>query len=193
MNHSESEKEDVTGRKVFMDLCTAGSLDMPFILDLYQNSFPENERKPFSVIERKAAMGSMEILVIRDGKKRMGFAIIALGEGLVLLDYFAVAEKYRGQGIGEEALQLLRALYSENQFYLEIEHVDDTAPNYTQRLRRKNFYLRSGMQDTGIRVQMFGVDMELLAFEPGLNFEKCEKLYRELMGPMYSKFVKRLK
>ena len=61
-----------------MDLCTAGSLDMPFVLDLYQKSFSENIRKPFSVIERKAAMGSMEILVIRDEGRRAGMAIVAM-------------------------------------------------------------------------------------------------------------------
>lgn len=175
-----------------MDLCTASSLDMTFILNLYQKAFPESERKPFSVIERKAAMGSMEILVIKEEGKRIGLAITALEEDLVLLDYFAIAERNRGQGAGTEALQLLKALYSDRQFFLEIEELDDAAPNQAERLRRKAFYLRNGMLETGIHIELFGVKMELLAVREGLRFEACEKLYRELLGPMYHTVVKQV-
>lgn len=175
-----------------MDLCTAGSLDKKFILDLYMSAFPEEERKPFSLIERKAVMGEMEILLIRENGKRAGFAITALQDDLVLLDYFAVAPEYRGQGIGSDALQMLLALYSERQFYLEIECPDETAPNQPDRLRRKAFYLQNGMLETEIRIELFGVEMELLCSQPGLKYEQCERLYRSLVGPMYHKHVRRI-
>lgn len=173
-----------------MDLCTANSLDMTFILDLYQKAFPDNERKPFSVIERKAAMGSMEILAIKESGKNIGLAITAMEDELVLLDYFAVSEKYRGRGFGTEAIQLLKELYSDRQFFLEIEEPDAAAPNQPERLRRKAFYLKNGMLETGIHIELFGVKMELLAVREGLQFENCEKLYRELLGPMYHTVVK---
>lgn len=175
-----------------MDLCTAGSLDKKFILDLYMSAFPEEERKPFSLIERKAAMGEMEILLIKENGKRAGFAITALRDDLVLLDYFAVAPEYRGQGIGSDTLQMLLAMYSDRQFYLEIELPDEKAPNQPDRIRRKEFYLRNGMLEADIRIELFGVDMELLASMPGLEYEQCERLYRSLIGPMYHKHVKRI-
>lgn len=175
-----------------MELCTAGSLDTKFILDLYLNAFPENERKPFSLIERKAAMGEMEILLIREDGKRAGLAITYLDEELVLLDYFAIAQQMRGQGIGSDALQMLQALYGEHQFFLEIEKPGEHAPNQEERLRRKDFYLSGGMMETGIDIQLFGVEMELLSTQPGLTFEQCEKLYRRMLGPMYQKNVKRI-
>lgn len=172
-----------------MNLSTAESLDMKFILDLYMESFPKEERKPFSVIERKAAMGTMEILVVTEGKKRIGLAITAIKGDLVLLDYFAIAKNFRGKGSGSEALFLLRELYSGKQFFLEIEKPDETAPNAEERVRRKSFYLKNGMLETGIDVTLFGVPMELLAARPGLTFAECETLYRELLGPMYHKVV----
>ncbi len=175
-----------------MELCTAGSLDKKFILELYLRAFPESERKPFSLIERKAAMGEMEILLIRENGKRAGLAITVLQENLVLLDYFAIAEEFRGQGIGSDALQMLLALYSDTQFYLEIERPDETAPNQAERLRRKSFYLRNGMLDSGICIELFGVEMELLSSRPGLDYAQCELLYRSLIGPMYRKNVKRI-
>ena len=175
-----------------MDLCTAGSLDMPFVLDLYHKSFSENIRKPFSVIERKAAMGSMEILVIRDEGRRAGMAIVAMDYNLVLLDYFAVSEKMRGRGIGSEALELLKEFYGDSQFFLETEVPEEGAPDLEERIRRKEFYLRNGMQETGIYVEIYGVKLELLATKPGLRFADCEGLYRELFGPMYHTLVKQV-
>ncbi len=175
-----------------MDLCTAGSLDKNFILDLYMRAFPEAERKPFSEIERKAAMGEMEILLIREEGRRAGMAITALQEDLVLLDYFAISDLFRGRGIGSDALQLLMALYSDSQFFLEIEKPDEMAENQQERLRRKAFYLRNGMLETGILIELFGIEMELLATKPGLTYERCEKMYRSLMGPMYQKKVRRI-
>lgn len=90
-----------------MELSNAGSLDLKYIRDLYRISFPDVERKPFSLIERKAAMGTMEILMMSEGGERMGLAITASDGELVLLDYFAVDPSKRGQGAGSEALQLL--------------------------------------------------------------------------------------
>ncbi len=172
-----------------MNLSTAGSLDMKFILDLYMESFPKEERKPFSVIQRKAAMGTMEILVITEGKKRIGLAITASEGDLVLLDYFAISKSCQGRGSGSEALFLLKELYSGKQFFLEIERPDEGAANAGERVRRKNFYLKNGMLETGIHVTLFGVPMELLAARPGLTFGECERLYRELLGPLYHNVV----
>lgn len=173
-----------------MDISTANSLDMPFILDLYQKAFPQEERKPFSLIERKAAMGSMEILVLKEGGKRCGLAITAMEQDIVLLDYFAVVKERRGQGLGTDAFFLLKELYRDKQFFLEIEELDETQPNFPERVRRKAFYLRNGMLETGIHIELFHVKMELLASKPGLCYEQCEVLYRELLGAAYRNMVK---
>ena len=94
-------------------------------------------------------------------------------------------------GYGTEALLLLRELYSDRQFFLEIEEPEEKALNQADRLRRKKFYLQNGMEETGIRIVLFGVDMELLcAGKESLTFGKCERLYRELLGPMYTEMVK---
>ncbi len=182
-----------------MDICTAGSLDINFILDLYQRAFPPEERKPFSLIERKAAMGDMEILLIKEERKPIGFAIVAFGERLVLLDYFAISEKWQGQGYGGMALELILELYSDRQFFLEVEKPEQADPENSEqaaqmemRRRRKAFYLRNGMTETGIYLEMYGVKKELLSSRPGLAFEECERLYCSLIGPMYQSVVRRI-
>ena len=169
-----------------MELSNAGSLDLKYIRDLYRISFPDVERKPFSLIERKA---TMEILMMSEGGERMGPAITASDGELVLLDYFAVDPSKRGQGAGSEALQLLLALYDDRQFFLEIERPVDDAPNLEERILRKQFYLKNGMLETDIKIRLFGIPMELLTSRPGLTFEACRGMYRELYGPMYQKVV----
>ncbi len=224
-----------------MDICTAGSLDKTFILDLYQSAFPQEERKPFSLIERKAVMGEMEILLITEGKKRIGFAIMAYGDRIVLMDYFAISRKWRGQGYGSAALERIQGLYGDRQLFLEVEkpvraknttngedipehgaaqehmkarerqtasgHAEASEPveqssasgepgpseQENIRERRKAFYLRNGMLETGIAVELFGVRMELLSTLPGLTFEQCEPLYRSLIGPIYHNVIKEIK
>ena len=161
-----------------MELSNAGSLDLKYIWDLYRNSFPDAERKPFSLIERKAAMGTMDVLLMSEGGKRLGLAITAFDGNLVLLDYFAVDPSKRGQGAGSEALQLLLALYSDRQFFLEIERPVDEAPNLEERILRKQFYLKNGMLETGIMIRLYGIPMELLASCPVLTFEACRGMYR---------------
>ncbi|MCD8336183.1 MAG: GNAT family N-acetyltransferase [Lachnospiraceae bacterium] len=166
-----------------MDICTAGSLDKKFILDLYQKTFPLKGRQEFSLIERRAAMGEMEILLIREERKPVGFAILAYGERLVLLDYLAIAEKYRGQGLGSAALELIRELYDGRQFFLENEESEDGS---------KAFFLHSGFCETGIHIEQGGDCLELLSTQPELDFGECERVYRSLFGANYRDIVKRV-
>jgi len=179
-----------------MDICTASSLDKKFILELYQKTFPFRERQEFSLIERRAAMGEMEILLIREERKPIGFAILAYGEKLILLDYFAISEKYRGQGLGSAALELIRALYDDRPFFLELRKPcgdAETDPEETRLLKQcESFFLCNGMYVTGIDIEQGGVCMELLSTQPELCFEECEQVYRSLFGANYRDIVKQV-
>lgn len=168
-----------------MELCTAGSLDKNFILDLYQKSFPEKSRKPYSLIERKAVMGTMEILLIREERQRIGFAITAVTEELVLLDYFAISPEYRNMGYGAETLFLLKELYPDKILFLGLDEAEQAAETSGENLQNRDFYLKCGMMETGIHFLLHGVKKEILAAQPGLTGEKCEEMYRMLYGPMY--------
>ena len=152
-----------------MELSNAGSLDLKYIRDLYRISFPDVERKPFSLIERKAAMGQWENSDDVRRRRANGTGDYRFRWELVLLDYFAVDPSKRGQGAGSEALQLLLALYNDRQFFLEIERPVDDAPNLEERILRKQFYLKNGMLETGIKIRLFGIPMELLDLPPGAD------------------------
>ena len=154
-------------------------------------SFPKCERKPFDLIVRKSDENTMEILRISEGNKFIGLAINILYKDLVLLDYFAVKKEYRDRGYGTRALSLLKNHYADRRLFLEIEIPDESSSNSYQRKIRKQFYLRNGMSETGIRVSIFDFPMELLiAGDKSLSFDEYHSIFYNIIGQAFSDNVK---
>lgn len=150
---------------------------------LYQRSFPQNERKPFALILKKREEGTTEILSIEDENGMfLGLAITILYRDIALLDYFAVSEQVQGQGIGSTALRLLQKRYSGKRFMLEIEATEKESADRIQRIRRKSFYLRNGMQVMPYLVSLFGVEMEILTCGCTVAFSEYHEIFEVLYG-----------
>ena len=150
-------------------LCPLSPRDMPAYRALYEEAFPPAERKEMSFMTDGPLSSLYDVLVIRtDDAAVAGMVILVRHGGLILLDYFAVSPALRGRGIGRAALPLIRAFCAEHypggHLFLEIEVPSDDCPNPVQRKRRKAFYLSSGLVGTGVRLHIYGSDMELLAY-----------------------------
>lgn len=160
---------------------------------LYRKAFPRKERKPFSMIPRKQKTGDMEIFRIEDDAGMfLGLAVTALYRDIVLLNYFAVSPKARGKGVGSQALRLIEAHIGSRRLILEIERTDLPAENLEQRIRRKAFYLRAGMQAEPWRVWLFGVEMELLTKNGSVTFEEYLALYTHIFSARIQRFIRLL-
>ncbi len=175
-----------------MQLLPATPAHLPFVRKVYESSFPRAERKPLAVIQKNVSSGFMELLIIEQNGQPAGIAITAVSNALVLLDYFAMEEHCRGGGLGTTALRALLARYDGRDFFLEIESVEVPCDNLAQRQSRKSFYLRNGLYDTGHRIRLFGIDMEILSSSPTLLYAGCEQLYRQLYGKHYQQKVQYL-
>ena len=147
------------------------------IKKLYKRAFPLNEKKPFWLIRNKFETGQADVWVLDRNGEFSGLAITMNGDDLVLLDYFAVRADKRGCGIGSEALEALQEQYGDRRFFLEIESVDKQSSKLAERQRRKKFYLANRMQELGVEVKLFGVDMELLGHNCEVSFEEYRNLY----------------
>ncbi len=157
---------------------------------LYLNTFPLCERKPWGLIRQKCRQGFMEVLCIEDDAGAfLGLAIMILYKNIALLDYFAIAPECRGQGIGAEVLQALRQKYTDRTLLLEIENPDVPADNTAERVRRKAFYLRQGMQMMPYRVMLFGVEMHILTFDRAVEFSEYRAIFEEVFSPAAAKKV----
>lgn len=144
---------------------------------LYRDAFPRKERKPFGVIRRMFREGKADIWCIRADGKFAGLATTVNGDGLVLVDYFAVKPNKQGKGIGTAAMECLLELYAGKGVFLEIESPDTPGLDQALRKKRKEFYLSCGFAELGVRARVFGVPMELLGIRCELDFEAYRKFY----------------
>lgn len=146
---------------------------------LYLDAFPADERKPFSLLQTRAAEGRAELLSIHYEGAFAGLVITLLYQNYVLVDYFAVSPDYRNHGIGACVLDLIRARYDGRLIFLEIED-----PKTELQERRRGFYIRNGILPTGLAVELFGVDMLILS-DGGrpVPFEDYTALLLHAAGP----------
>ncbi len=156
------------------------------IKKLYEASFPKSEKKPFGMITALQKRGLCEILVIEDDDGNFcGLAIMILAAGRALLDYFAVDPRCQGSGMGSAVLQELRERYGSDKIVVEIERTTgpeaEAAGNAQDRIRRKAFYLRNGMEPVGFLVDLFGVEMEVLTFGRELTFAEYYAIYDKVL------------
>lgn len=155
-----------------------GILQWAEVYCLYQKAFPASEKKPFSVILKKFREGKTDIWrFTRDGEF-VGIIITINGDKQILIDYLAVAEKCRGTGVGSEILPMMRARYAGKGVFLEIESVYEECENQAERIRRKHFYEKAGMESMGVFVWLFGVKMELMGFDCRLGYDAYHEFYR---------------
>ena len=146
---------------------------------LYQKAFPKSEKKPFSMIRSMHKKGTSDVWRFERNGRFAGIIITINGEKNILLDYLAVDAKQRGTGIGSEILQLMKNHYEGKGVFLEIESVYEECGNKAERLRRKHFYEKCGMESMGVFVWLFGVKMELMSFGCKMRFEEYHAFYRD--------------
>jgi GNAT superfamily N-acetyltransferase len=157
------------------------------LFTLYEKSFPVSEKKPISMILKMQKCGATDIWYFEEDGKFLGLAITINSPDLILVDYFAVSEKLRGKGYGSTMLKSLIAHYSDKGVFLEIERPYEWASNYSDRLRRRDFYLNKvGLIPLETYACLFGVDMELLGTE-GVNMDY--ETYRNFYLHNYGKFA----
>ena len=159
---------------------------------LYKSAFPKEERKPFSIIKRMEKLGKSDIWYFENDGVFLGLATTINGEDTVLIDYFAVAKKQRGQGNGTAMLKALMEHYSPKGVFLEIEIPYEDSANYSERIRRKSFYLRAGLSQIGTRAKLFGVDMELLGAGVSMTFDEYREFYLKNYGRFAYDNIKRI-
>lgn len=167
-----------------MELIPARKCDYPYLRDLYLKSFPKSEWKPFPFLRWRAKQDIMDLLILKDGGKNLGLTFTAKYQDLVLVDYFAIDPACRGQGVGSQAIPLWKELYPGKRIFLEIEQLLPSVPNYAQRVSRKHFYLKNGLRETGLFVNLFGEPMEVLSLTGTLNYEEYHQVYKRLVGPL---------
>ena len=158
--------------------------DIAGIEEIYVEAFPKCERKPFSIILAHNESGAGSVLKIMLDGVLCGFFFTFFYGELAMVDYFAIHKNYRNMGIGEIAISLLREEYSDKKIFLEIEDPGSSE----MAARRLGFYKRCGFLQVGTYVNLFSVDMELLALgDFTVDFKTYFELYVSMLGKIRAK------
>lgn len=155
------------------------------IFALYKRAFPRTERPPSFMFKR--SMKKIKIYSLVDDNILQGMMMVTEHNGMVYLDYFAIMESFRSSGIGSLALNLLFDLYPGKRIALSIEGVDDPkSRNTEERVKRKNFYLRNGFEDSGLCLSLItGPDMEILCKNGTISYEEYKNILIYAFGKFY--------
>lgn len=162
------------------------------IKKLYKIAFPSYERKPFRLMKDLEKERKMKICSIKKDNEFCGLAIFVFYKDMVLLDYFAIKEKFRENKVGSIALKEIMRQYYDKRFFLEIESPFEKSNNKLTREKRKAFYLKNGMTETNLRVYIFSTEMELLTDNCKIEFEEYRDLYRSIKSDSFVRAIKKV-
>lgn len=152
---------------------------------LYEEAFPEQEKKPLQVMERLVKEDKMEMLAMVDEDEFVGLAVNMISGKRALLDYYAIVSEKRNDGYGSKGLKILLSYFKNYKYIFEIETQDTQADNAEERERRKAFYLRNGLKETGLFANVYDTDFELLTPDGELSFQEYVDFLREVLDEEY--------
>ena len=121
---------------------------------LYLQSFPEDERFPFWILEECSKENNSYLLAIVDDGVFVAMSYIVNCNDAYYLMYLAVESNLRNKNYGSHILVDLKEKYKT--LFLSIDE-----PINELNIRRKNFYLRNGFYDTNKYYEDTGVNYEV--------------------------------
>lgn len=165
-----------------INIQTDGKQYQKEVWELYEEAFPAEEKKPRALMENLASQGKMELLAVVDDEEFIGFAFNMFSKKTALLDYLAISRNHRSSGYGSLVVKELVQRFLNKKYILEIEMQDETAPNAYDRKRRKAFYLRNGLKETGVFANVYDTDFELLTPDGELTYETYLDVLITILG-----------
>lgn len=161
---------------------------------LYNSAFPSAERIPFDILLYKAKGSNVMFFAVVDKAEFKGLTYTVWYNDIVFIFYLAVEKQARGNGIGSQILKLIKEEFPSCRLVLNIEALDDNAPNNDERIRRREFYVKNGFYGAGYNVREYSVIYENLCFAPKerpVTKEEYNALIKAYLGPfMYSLYRK---
>jgi len=107
------------------------------LFELYEDAFPEDERRERSVLKSLIYNQSMSFNAILDESIVVGILVYWQFRDFLFVEHFALFSRFRGDGKGSEVLTLLNKQHAT--ILLEVEH-----PLSDIQKRRQKFYIRNG-------------------------------------------------
>lgn len=147
---------------------------------LAKEAFPPEEYLAPSELVKMAQADNFDFLALLDGNTFVGFMVVQTYEDMAYLFFLAIDSKSRSKGYGSRAIETLKVVYPDKTHTVDFEMIDDTAPNYEQRKKRRSFYLRNGYNETGLFLSYLGVDYEVFCMGNSFNCDTFKAMMRTI-------------
>lgn len=129
---------------------------------IFVDSFPKEERMPFSMMVLLTKFTHTDFLAFYDKNILCGFVYSAKINNITFIMFLAVDKSIRSKGYGSKILAEMQKIYPNNKIIISIERCDVEATNINDRIRRKNFYLKNGYIDTGYLIELSKIEQEII-------------------------------
>lgn len=157
-------------------IVTADFADMAALAKLNQAAFPADERLPLADMLALVATGVLKVTALYAQTHFVGFYAVATAKSVAYLSLLAIVPAVRGQGLGSQAITLLRHEYHDYQLVLDLEAIEPTATNAVQRVRRNQFYLKNGFVPSGVTLMFQGIAMTVLCQPAPLQVDAFQNI-----------------
>lgn len=152
------------------------------IKELYDKSFPSDERAPFSMLVRRAKKGKGKMFSLIHDDIWCGMAYIVTYSDMAYIFYFTVAAELRGKGLGTEAIKEIIKKYDGCRVFLALEDWRERAENAEQRLRRHSFYLNCGLKDLPYKIKEADVIYAIMGVNGKIEPHEYKALMNNYLG-----------
>ena len=154
----------------------ASSPYLPELRALYERSFPANERRELTDLFSVFGDAHEMLVFVHEGRFA-GFVSLLSLHDLTHILYLAIEDDLRGQGLGSEALRLIRAHKPTARILADLEDEVPGAANNAQRIRRMAFYRRGGYLPSSVRYAWRGEDYVMYVSGGELSSEEFEAFW----------------
>lgn len=154
------------------------------VLELIDASLPREEQISMPFLTVMSARRCVDFLSYHDDDGLIGTSYSTSHGGHAFLLYLAISPDRRSEGHGTRILAHLISMYDGVPLTLNVEPLDPSSDNNSQRERRFSFYLRNGFSDTGY--QLIDGDMRYTVLSTAKDFdpEGYRAVLRSLMMGM---------
>ena len=136
--------------------------DIDIVKNLYESSFPKEERRPFS--ELFLPYPSVDFFEIYDDENFIGIIASLTYNKVTFITYFAIKKERQNCGYGSQVLKMFVNKFEGNTFIADLEYCSGDDKE-SLKYKRKKFYERNGFFKTSIdytwknvRYQIFSTD-----------------------------------
>ena len=143
-------------------------------------AFPIEERLEIDKLLEMANTDLFSLYLVYEINKLIGFILLAINKPSIYIFLFAIDKSMRSKGYGSIVLKRIKELYPEYQIALDLERINENCPNISQRISRKNFYMRNGYFETGYFMDYNDVEFEVLCNDYNFNQDSFINLLNKI-------------